>query len=266
MRRKLFLCVLLCLALALFTAPLACADSLYVGDAAGLLTVEERAQLEADCAAVAEAHGCGVYIVTVPDYTAYGYSVESAAEAIYDGSALGVGGERNGILLLLSMAERDYDLAAYGSFAHTSFTDYGKELLADSFLDNFRRDDWYGGFSDFVREAAAYMDYAESGSPVDVSGARSAGMSLGQKLLIIILVPCLVALVVCVIFRAQMKTAKKQTRAANYVVEGGVNMRIVRDMFTHRTQTVQVIQRNNGGGHGGTSINAGGFSHHSGKF
>ncbi len=265
MRRRFFLCVLLCLALALFAAPFACADSLYVGDAAGLLTAEERTRLESDCAAVAEAHGCGVYIVTVPDYTAYGDSVESAAEAIYNGSALGVGEERNGILLLLSMAERDYDLAAYGSFANASFTDYGKELLADSFLDNFRRDDWYGGFSDFVREAANYMEYAESGSPVDVSGARSGGMSRGQKLLIIVLVPCLIALVVCVIFRAQMKTAKKQTRAGNYVAEDGVNMRIVRDLFTHRTQTVQVIQRSRGG-HGGTIINAGGFSHHSGKF
>ena len=266
MRRRFFLCVLLCLALALFAAPFACADSLYVGDAAGLLTAEERARLESDCAAVAEEYNCGVYIVTVPDYTAYGYSVEAAAEAIYNGSALGVGAERNGILLLLSMAGRDYDLAAYGSLANASFTDYGKGLLADSFLDNFRRDDWYGGFADFVRESAACLDAAEHGSPVDVPGARSAGLSLGQKLLIIFLVPCLVALIVCVIFRAQMKTAKKQTRAGSYVVEGGVNMRIARDLFTHRTQTVQVIQRSSGGGHGGTSINAGGFSHRSGKF
>ena len=42
-------------------------------------------------------------------------------------------------------------------------------------------------------------------------------------------------------------------------------MRVVQDIFTHRTVTRQVIQSENKGG-GGTTINSRGFSGKSGKF
>ena len=48
------------------------------------------------------------------------------------------------------MAERDYSLIAYGSDAHYAFTDYGKTVLENGFLDDFRRDDWNSGFSDYI--------------------------------------------------------------------------------------------------------------------
>lgn len=267
MRKKAMVSLLFCLTLLLSLAAQASASAGYVQDAAGLLTAEEQTQLEESCAAAAQNYGCGIYIVTVQDYTDYGSSVENAAEAIYAGLDLGVGEGRNGILLLLSMAERDYDLAAYGEQAHYSFTDYGKERLAGSFLDDFREDDWYGGFADFVYEAARYLEGAEEGTPVDLPGAVQTERSFGQKLPVIILVPCGLSLIVCLILRAQMKTAKRQTQAREYLAGDGVNMRIRRDLYTHSTQTVQVIPKNNNSNSGGgTTVNSGGFSHSSGKF
>lgn len=267
MRKRTVLSLLLCLTVLLAFSAQAGAEAAFIEDAAELLTADERAQLERSCAAAAEKYDCGIYIVTVPDYTEYGYSVERAAEAIYSGLGLGLGEGRDGILLLLSMAERDYDLAAYGEWANFSFTDYGKEQIARAFLDNFRGNDWYGGFSDFVREAALYLEYASGGSPVDVPGAARTERSFLQKLPVIILAPCFLALAVCLILRAQMKTAKRRTQAREYLARDGVNMRIRRDLYTHSTQTVQVIPKNNNsGGRGGTTINSGGFSHSSGKF
>lgn len=267
MRKKLLVSLLLCAVLCLALGAAAYAESSYVGDAAQLLTDEQRASLEERCESAALEYGCGIYIVTVENYLGYGNSVESAAETIYNYSSLGLGEGRNGIMLLLSMDDRDYDLAAHGDFANAAFTDYGKELLADSFLDDFAEDGWYQGFSDYVSEAVRYMGYAREGSPVDVYGAQAQG-GYGIIIAIIILVPCLIAFAVCMIFRAQMKTAKIQTGAADYIASKGVHMRIAQDLFTHRTQSVQVIPRNRGGGggRGGTSVNSGGFSHHSGKF
>ena len=271
MRKKLFVCLLLCAVLTLSLGATAFAQSAgvqFVDDSAGLLTQEQAASLNSAAAQVAEEYGCGVYIVTVGDYRDYSQSgVEAAAEAIYSYCGLGLGDDKNGILLLLSMDDRDYDLCAYGSDAHTAFTDYGKSMLAEAFLDDFRDDDWYGGFEDYIQECDTYLYYARQGTPVDIGGADYEELSFGTKLLLSIVPSCIVALVVCLILKAQMKTARLKTEAREYIGKGGVNMRVVQDQFTHRTQTVQVIPRDNDrGGHGGTSINAGGFSHSSGKF
>ena len=84
---------------------------------------------------------------------------------------------------------------------------------------------------------------------------------------LIILIPLVLALVVCLILMAQMKTANRKTEAGDYMVQGGTDMRVVQDIFTHRTVTRQVIQsENKGGGGGGTTVNARGFSGKSGKF
>ncbi len=244
------------------------ADTGYVADAAGLLSDSQIQALESEAAAVSEKYGCGIYIVTVPDYSEYGYSVDIAAENIYTGMSFGLGAEKNGTMLLLSMEDRDYYHLSYGSVAHTAFTDYGIEQLAQSFLDDFRNDDWYGGFEDFIRECGLYLDYASQGTPVDVYQEPYVPPTPGEKLIIAAPIGCIAALIVCLIFRGQMKTAKKQTQARNYIEKNGVDMRVVQDHFTHRTQTVTVIRTDSGGsrGGGGTSINSRGFSGGGGKF
>ena len=270
MKKKLLVSLLLAVLLLLSLGGAALASGAqpgFVSDGAALLTDSQRQTLESEAAAFSAKYGCGIYIATVADYTEYGYSPADAREYIYNELGLGLGDERNGILLLLSMEDRDYDLTAYGMTAHTAFTDYGKERLADAFLDNFRNDDWYGGFMDYIRECGLYLDYAAQGTPVDIYQEPYVPPTPGEKLVIAVPIGCVVALVVCLIFRAQMKTAKKQTQAREYMDRNGVNIRVTQDSFTHRTQTVTVIRSDNDShGGGGTYINSGGFSHSSGKF
>ena len=61
-----------------------------------------------------------------------------------------------------------------------------------------------------------------------------------------------------------MKTARKQTAAADYIVPGSENLRIREDVFTYRTETREVIESKSSSG--GTSVGSDGFSSHSGKF
>ena len=278
MMKKLFVCLILCLSLCMGFAISASAESYNVSDAAGLLSYEQLAALDEQSKTVSEYYDCGVYIVIVDDYKSYvPGSIADFSEAVYKSYDLGYGEGRNGILLALSMAERDYDLCAYGDWAHYAFTDYGKDKLSETFLDNFRNNDWFGGFNDYIANSVSLMDLAKNGNPLDTIIYEEVPEVPGwtpTELMLIIFVPCLIALGVCSMYRAQMKTAKRQFFAMPYVDESRSHMRVNTDHFLSRNVVRTPIPRKDdddgprasGGRPGGTSINSGGFSHKSGKF
>lgn len=74
----------------------------------------------------------------------------------------------------------------------------------------------------------------------------------------------LIALIVCLIFKAQMKTAKKAAGAENYLVDGSFQLTNARDDYVHTTRTSHKIERNNSGGSSRDSDGFGGSS--GGKF
>ena len=250
-------------------------QAVYYYDSVGLLTAQQRAELEAHSAAIAERYGFGVYVVVLEDYRTYDrWSVENAAEVVYRSLDLGVGTARSGLMLLLSMDDRDYDLCAYG-YGHTAFTDYGKNQLARVFLDDFRYDDWFEGFRDYQDEAEEMLRLANAGSPVDdpyagyngYSGTRSQrdpGAVIGFSLLI----GCVVALIACMVMRSKSRSVKSARSAGTYAIPEGLYLAESLDRFSHVTeQRVRIETERSGGGHGGgTSISSGGFSHSSGKF
>ena len=277
MKKKLFsLLAALALLACLLWVPAAAEESEnFVYDIAGILETEEMLALNDAAREVSQRHGCGVYVVVFPDMGEYGFTnIERFAEEVYAQWELGLGADRTGIALVMSMAERDYDLCAHGDAAHTAFTDYGKEVLADEFIDDFRYNDWAGGFRDYLSECDYMLSRAEQGNPVDVSYGGSTyvqrslperiGMALGPGLIVGILVGFIYAGVL----KRKMKTARIAHEASEYIGRRGIRMQAEDDVFTHTTVTRQRIERDNDsrGGHGGTSVNSGGFSHSSGKF
>ena len=266
MKKKCILSLLLALCLVLSLGGAALASNQitmpYVTDAAGLLTNEQVMALEAQAKQIAENYGCAPYILVVDDFRVYEdtYDIFEAGMNLYERWELGYGPEKNGLLLILSMAERDYALVTYGSVTHQAFTDYGQDALCEQFLDNFRNDDWAGGFQDYLNTGAWLLEQAKNGTPYDVDTAPKGFNPL------IIVIPLVLALAVCLVLTGQMKTAKRKTEAGDYMVPNGVEMRVVQDLFTHRTVTRQVIQSENKGGGGGTTVNSRGFSGKSGKF
>ena len=261
----------------------------YVLDNALLLRDSQRETLEQKAAALSEQHQCSLYIVTVEDHTQYDYDVYEAAKGIFQYYDLGWGEEKNGVILLLSMGERDYAFTGHGDLGETVCNYESSWLIEDKFLDNFRNDDWYGVFSDFLDACDTQLTTLENGGDVSegadiITGPdgldyhsyndpyQNTGRSLMPRLLVVIFVPLVVALIVCLIFKGQMKTAKLATRADEYLVPHSMNLRIRDDVFTHRTESRTLIEsdsgsRGGGGGGGGSSFHSGGgFSGRSGKF
>ncbi len=242
----------------------------YVSDSAGLLSPEEWKHLEAEAERISQGYQCGVYLATVQDYTEFGTysSFWNFSEDFYSNYRLGIGENRDGILLIMSMAERDYSLIAYGSNAHYAFTDYGKELLEDRFLDDFRQDDWAGGFEDYLRTCEEMLARAASGEPVDVPYTSRGDSRSAVGGIVTVVVPLLTAFGACEGMRRKMKPVSRQSRADEYIVQGGIDLNLKRDVFVNRTVTRTVIRNENreSAGGGGTTVNSHGFSGHSGKF
>ncbi len=253
------------------------AEGVYIYDTVGILTADEQNALQQKAAEISEQYECAVYVVVVDDFQKYtNYSVRQAAENIYTDNGFGWGEEKSGVMLLLSMAERDYSLIAYG-YGNTAFTDYGKDILSEKFLDDFKGDNWYAGFDDYVGYSGEMLQRSREGSPIDVSsdGVRGASRSLREKLgpiglfLIIIVLPVAIAFIVCSTMKAKMKSVRRAVSAQQYNVDSAVDLYESSDVFTHVTESRVRIQNDSsrsGGGHGGTTVSSSGFSGKSGKF
>ena len=215
MKRKLTaLLLVLLLAVTLAVPALAAGD--WVTDEAGLLTDQQISQLSQRAAALARSSGVGVYIRTVDDYADYGFTdVETASYTLYHNDSLGVGDGRDGVLLLLSVSNRKYAAFVYGDKAELLFPDSALQQLEDGFLDDFRNDDWYEGFCDYIDGCADLLsgesytgsdsDYAYSpGHDADVDPGFSAP-SLLRNLGIALVISCVIALIVCLILKAKMQ-------------------------------------------------------------
>lgn len=254
---------LLAFLLLLALAPAALADGAqlsYVTDDAGILTASETAALEKTAQSIAQRYGVGIYLVTVEDANRIdSRGTYEAAYTVYHNYSLGIGAERNGAILLLSMNDRAFAHFYYGSESEYAFNKYGQEQIEDVFLDNFRENDWYGGFSDYLTACGEYLALAEEGHPVRRSPVPAIIISCAAGILI--------AFLVCSILKRKMKSVYVQARADGYV-SGGLRLSRQTDRFTHRTETRRHIEppKPSGGGGGSVGHTGGGGSGRSGHF
>ena len=259
--KKKFLTLLLALMVALALTVPAWAEQqpgdAFVYDMAGLLSEEDDAYLEALASQISWEHNCAVYIVTMEDHQEYDSDIHYAVVSFYDSNSLGIGENREGILLMLSMYDRSYDLYVRdGGIAQYAVSDYGRHKMTDVFLDNFGEDDWRGGFEDYLFACDEYLTLAEQGTPVKKSLASSLlpGLAIGIA----------VALVICLSLKGMMKSVRRSARADIYVTEEGLNLTEQVDRYTHTTETRRKIEKDHDSG--SSDHSGGGGSSTSGHF
>lgn len=235
-----------------------------VNDDAGILSAQERDSLEDEAKAIETEYGLQVRIAVVPSMSGQTDAYEFA-KSLYKKYDFGSGEEKSGILLMLSMEDRDYALIAHGE-GNNVLTDYGNEKMVDSFLPYFGEDDWVGGFRDYLETAEdyCYKYYVEGEAyDVDITG----GIVKALWGLAFIGSPLIALLVVGVMING-MKTAKEQTDAELYVGSGkddAFTLRHQSDDYLY-TQTIVTPHPESDDSSGGTTIDSDGFSGSSGKF
>ena len=232
--KKRFVTLLLALLAALTLAVPAWAEQQpgdpFIYDTAGLLSDEDCAYLEQMAEAISWQYQCGVYIVTVDDYEVYGSDRYSAALNIYRGNDFGIGDGRDGIMLMLSMWDRDYEVFIQdGGLADSAFGSYAVDLLEEAFLPYLGSDDWYGGFHAYLTTCSDDLALADMGQPVK--------KPLTKVILPALLVGCGVALMACLLLKVKMRSVRKGAEADVYVTAEGLDLTERYDRYTHTTET-----------------------------
>lgn len=260
--------LLLCALLLLTTA--SAAGTEYILDNSALLTADEAAQLNEQARSVSEREGCSVTILTVDSLG--GKDAGTYAEDYYDQKGLGYGNTEDGILLVVSMSQRDYAITGAG-IGNDALSGSRMGRLEDSFLGKLSAGNYYGAFSSFISMCGTLIDEAKTYGPESGwGGTRSADpgkTALGVVLALVL--GFLISLIPLSVMKSKHSNLGKKAEATNYARQGSLNITRKQDLYL-RTSTNRVrIQTDNGmrgGGGGGSHISSSGVSHttSSGKF
>lgn len=268
---------LLCIFLIL---PVSAAGQDYVYDEAGLFTDAQVRDLNDLAAQISDYHDFGVYIHTVEDFTESGeYDIFEYSRNYYLSHDFGKGSNNDGVILVLSMAGRDYQLVLNGHVSDMAFTETGRDDMERDFLSYFRNGDYYGGFEAYLRDCDSYLTAYEAGTPIGSGTDHSATGYIPYYEepeersfnLWVSLIPGLIAAgITGTALSVPMRSAKQKRDAAGYAA-GNVQLTRREDIFLHRTVTrtpKSPPPSSGGGGGGGGSFHSssGSFSGRSGKF
>lgn len=248
----------LCIALALLLCISFCvgAEAGFIHDEAGILTAQEQQTLNGLASQLSRDAGCGIYVWIIEDYYDYGYDIEDVADRLYRENGLGLSEGQDGVLLLLSMDDRDYTIYNAGTFAGGALTDYGAAELSLSFLDNFRENDWNGGIADFLRYSSQLMLDARDGK-ILTAQIESDSLPEDEFLLMrwgilgLLVISALVGGIVILVLRGQLRSVAVKREANSYVLPGSFQIRQRSDLYTHTTRTERKIEKSSS--HSGSS-------------
>ena len=238
-----------------------------VVDRADLLTFSEEAALRTNANDIELAHGCQVIIVTVDGLG--GSSAQDYADRFFLNNGYGTGADRDGILLLVSMENRDYHISTHG-FAIDAFTDNGLLYLEDGFLSDLSDGNYYDAFRAYQDRAEDMLSYYDgSATPEEREEMEKAyesfahktpfaGISIGAAVL-----GFLGSLLPMSRLKKEVKTVHKQSNAGNYVRDNSLILNVSRDIYLYANVTSHVIERSTSSGGGGGGLGGGGSTTHS---
>ena len=194
-------------------------------DEADILTDAEEAEVLAKLDEISERQEFDVVIATVNDYEQS--DVKNAAYDYYDYNGFGYGENNDGILLYLSMGERELNISGTG-YGIEAFTDFGREQMLEQIKPELGEDDFYNAFLEFADIADTYITEAKAGTPYDVDHpAYEEEMDLTTILMMFggfVLVGAIIAKIIVKSAEGQLKSVRCAASAHDYMRKGSLRM------------------------------------------
>ena len=261
----LFVLVLcLCMAIPAFAAD-GFADEYYrVNDLADLLTDREEEALLQKLDEISQRQRMDVTVVTVKDLDGYASAAEYA-DAVYEYCRYGYGAEKDGLLLLISMEDRDWAVSTCG-YGITAFTDAGIDYISKQIKSDLSDGNYAAAFDTYASLCDEFITQARSGSPFDKGNLPREPLSI-IWIPISIVIGVVPALIVVGSMKGKLKTVRAQAAANSYLKKDSLAISESSDLFLYHTVTRSKKEKNNGSG-SSTHTSSSGTTHGggSGKF
>lgn len=190
-------------------------------DYADLLTDAQEEALVNKLNAVSNEFKVDIIIATVD--TVGAFSADVYVEMFYDDNGLGFGANRDGVLLLVAMNEREYRILSNGPIGAAAISMKDIEDIGDEITPDLSAGDYAGAFHTFA-EACEYQINGEiNGFP----------FRLGRTLLISLGVGFLLALIVTGIMSSQLKSVKRQLTAKEYIKKDSMQITSAKELYLY---------------------------------
>lgn len=225
------LIILICIVLLFSLAIPAHAANVYpkIIDDANLLTPDQILTLETMAADLIDEYDIDVVILTVN--STYGEDVSDYADDYYRRKGYGIGSKDSGVILMLSMEDRDWVVRTFGN-GKEAMTKYGiDKLMEENVLPALKQDNFYSGFLSYLENLDIYFDAYKRGDPIDRP------VNIPMMIVISLGVGALVGLITILVMKSGMKTAVYQHGARDYITPGSYHVNRHRDIYLYSRTT-----------------------------
>lgn len=180
-----------------------------------------------------------------------------------------MGEEADGILLLVSMEDRDWAISTCG-YGITAFTDAGQEYMTEQFLPYLSDGDYAYAFGEFADLCDDFILQAYRGEPYDVGNLPQEDTRgfIPFWILISFGVSFLIMLITALIRKSSLKTVTSNETAAGYTKKDSLKFVIKEDNFLRENVIRRRIETDPPSGGSATHTSSSGRTHggSSGKF
>lgn len=236
-------------AMTAFSAPVLAAQEeshpVRLVDDAGLLEASQIQELQDRLDQISEEYECDVAIVT--EESIGGMNIRDYTDDFFDDHDYGMGEDHSGILLLVTMSEREWWMTTTGD-AIDIFTDAKQEEISDRFVSYLSDGEYYDGFVEFA-------DLCEN----TIMQAQTENDLLGS-VLIAVGIGFVLSLIITGVMRCGMKSVRFKPDAADYLQKGSVHLSRSHDMFLYR-QVSRTAKPKNNSSSSSTHVSSSGRTH-----
>lgn len=224
-----------------------------VVDMAELLSDSDKTALLSKLDEISERQKLDIVVLTVN--TLDGKTPRDYADDFYDYNGYGFGENKDGILLLVSMEDRDWWISTTG-YGITALTDAGIKYISEKFLSDLSDGDYAQAFTTYAELCDQFITQAKTGEPYDIGNMPKEPFNVAWNILVAFVIGLVVAFVVTNIMKKQLKTVQLKSEANNYVKSNSMIVTENRDLFLYNQVSRRARPKetdNSSGSSGGSS-------------
>ena len=228
-------------------------------DDAVLMLESDVSDLNKKLDEISERQQFDVAIVTVNSLD--GATTQNYADDYFDYNGFGYGDTRDGVLLLISMEERDWYISTCG-YGITAFTDAGITYIGEQMGTDLSNGFYYDAFNTYADLCDEFVTQANNGTPYDVDNMPKESFAFLAALFIAVVIGAVVSGIVCLVFALQLKSVHRESAASNYIKQGSMHVTDSREYFLYsKTDRERKPEPSSSSGGSSTHTSSSGSTH-----